>query len=224
MKTATKTPNESENKTANEKEWDLWNRVLPEIKSIIVVGTTGSGKTALCWKVLDTAKSILRDREIYVLKHPNQTIVEKRGFKNMYSIEQIDSINHAVIYIDEPQTLWKLYDHKANTILGTILTLARQRDILLIISTAMTQWVSRVLEGQVDCWIIKDLDFDGAKQGSRVRNIIQQNSLIDPAFFRLNPDQYLFYCRKFMEYSGKHKFNKPEYFTDEYSKPYGNQK
>lgn len=202
-----------------EDDWLLWKRVLPEIKSIVVVGTTGSGKTSFCFKILETAKQLFNnEREIYVFKHPKQKMIEELGFKNIYNIEQLDKLNKAVVYIDEPQTQFKVYSHKENTILATLLTLARHRDIILIISTCMTQWVTRMLEGQVDCYCVKDTDYDSVKQGSRIREIIKQNSLIDPSFFRLDIDEYVFYCRKFPEYSNKHRFLQPEFFNEELSK------
>lgn len=203
-----------------EEDWTLWEKVLPQIKSIVSIGTTGSGKTAHCFKVLDTAKKVMPNREIYVFKHPKPKLVTERGFKNLYSLEQMDKMSNAVVYIDEPQTVWKIYEKEGNETLATLLTLARQRDILLIISTAMSQFVTRMLEGQVDCWVVKDVDYDSVKQGSRAKKIIQQNSLIDASYFKLEPSEYLFYCRKFPEYCGKHEFVKPTYFDDKLSKPY----
>lgn len=199
---------------------ELWKEVLPEVRSIVVTGTAGSGKTALCFALLDVAKSVFKDRKIYVFKHPRKDLIEKRGFDNLYSIEQMDRLNGSVVWIDEPQLIWKIQEHKSNEILARLLSIARQRDILLILSTNMTQWVTRMLEGQVDCWVIKDCDYDSVKQGSRVRKIIQQNTLIDASFFRLEVNEYLFYCRKFENYCGKHDFGKPSYFDDEHSKAF----
>ena len=199
-----------------------WKTVLPNVRSIVVIGTANSGKTAFCFSLLNLARTTFKDRKIFIYKHPNPHLIEKLGFKNLYNIEQLDRLNNVVVWIDEPQLHWKLYEKRGNEILAKILSIARHRDILLILSTNMTQFVTHMLEGQVDCWVIKDVDYDSIKQGSRAKYIIRENCLVDPAFFKLDVDEYLFYCRKFPEYSGKHTFLKPTYFTDKLSKSYGN--
>lgn len=209
------TPTETPTETPNKSEMN-WEEILPQIKSVAVLGVTGSGKTSLSHKILGKVKM-----DIYCYNYPKPHLIKKLGWKNLYSIEDINRLNNVCLWIDEPQNYWKLNEHKANEALAKILALARQRGLLLVISTSVSHFITRMLEGQIDVWCIKDVDYDSVKQGSRARKIIKDYCTLDPDGFRLKPNEYLFYCRKFYDrYRGKFEYTLPAYWNENYSKPY----
>jgi len=212
----TESQNHSEKIYKNDMAW--WDSIIKDIKSVAVVGDTGTGKTAFCYRLLERYRKTKKD--IYVYKHPKPKIIEKLGYKILHSLEEFATLQNAVVWIDEPQLVLRYYSNNGNPALARLLSLARQRNVALILSTSVTQYISRLLEGQIDAWSIKDLDYDTAKQGSRVRKIIKRNALFDPDAFKLKPEEYLFYCRKHYDKQGRYEFSLPKYWSDEYSKPY----
>lgn len=216
-----KTQNKSQTKTQKniyEDDMGFWKKVVKsDIKSIAVIGESSSGKTAISFRILGLYRKHTK-RDIYVLKHPKPYLIEKLAYKNLHNIEDLERIKKSVIYIDEPQLVLPFYNNNGNPRLAKLLSISRHRDNTIILSTSMSQYVTRMLEGQIDMYIVKDIEYSSVKQGSRVRKIIKDNAIIDVESFRLNVDEYLFYSRKFSEFNSKHNFKKPAFFTDEYSK------
>lgn len=217
---------QNETQTQNQKinvfknDMGFWDEMIPSLKSVAVVGETGSGKTALVYRILERFRKKLPERQIYVFKHPKPELILKLGFKQLFSLEELSDMRNCVVWIDEPQLHLTYYANNGNPELAKLLSLARQRDITLILSTSISQYITKTLEGQIDCYCIKDCDYDVVKQGSRIRTIIRQNSLFTPDAFKLKPNEYLFYCRKFYDKQGRYKFELPKFWNDDYSKPY----
>lgn len=220
--TETESQNESQNKSENIKKDDLfyWKEIVKEVKSVAVIGETGSGKTAFCHRILSYFRKYA-NKEIYVLNHPKHMEAQHLGWKILHSLEDMNRLQDVVLYIDEPQHHMRFYENKGNQMLSNLLSLARQKNITLVISTAVSQFITRMLEGQIDAWVIKDCDYDTIKQGGRVRKIIKENCTLDPNGFRLQKNEYLFYCRKFYDrYRGRFTFELPKYWNDNHSNPY----
>jgi hypothetical protein len=191
--------------------------ILKRINTIAIYGEIGSGKTALAYKIIDSLKE---NKVVYFVKHPKPDLLKKLGYKNMYSLEQMERIEGAVIYADEPQLWTSIYDHKTNSTIAKICSLARQKDIKMIISSSDTRVFTKHNEAYFDVWLIKDVGYDMVKNGSLIKKAIKNVSILDPDGFQLKVDEYVFWSRKLFEYNGKYKFSRPNYFSDEYSKPY----
>ncbi|MBU0963219.1 MAG: hypothetical protein KKD48_04925 [Nanoarchaeota archaeon] len=219
-------PNKITNKTTNKSatigkdDMYFWSEVVKEVNSVVVYGAKGTGKTAFSHRVLGYIRKYT-NRPIYCFSYPKPNLIKKIAWKNMRSIEEMNRLRGVALWIDEPQNYWKLYDGRSNEALAKLLSLARQRDIFLVLSTSLSQWVTRMLEGQIDVWVIKDTDPDLIKQGSRAKKIIQDNCTLDIDGFKLEENEYLFYCRKFYDrFNGRYTFELPKYWNDEYSKPF----
>lgn len=222
IETANKSANETANKSATigNDEMYFWSEIVKSVNSVVIFGNKGCGKTALAHKILRYVKND-RKLDIYCFNYPKVDLIKKVGWKNIHSIEDMNRMENVALWIDEPQNYFKLYDGKTNENLAKILTLARQRNIFLIISTSMSQFVTRMLEGQIDVWCIKDCDPDTLKQGGRARKIVQDYCTLDIDGFRMENNEYLFYCRKFYDrFKGRYLFSLPPYWNDEYSKPF----
>lgn len=196
----------------NDQEYDLWLTST----CIAAIGDRGSGKTALCMSLLDR----ITDRPVHIYDHPKPRLIESHGWLNMHRLEELYSIDNAVCYIDEPQLSIPKLDKRANEGLQKLLSIARHRDITLVLSTVDTRWITRALESYVDTWLIKDLEPRLVKQGALAKKVIAKYVVADPDEFALEPWEYLFYNRHFPELDGKHVFKRPEWFTEEWSKPY----
>lgn len=220
----TKTQNKTQKGSQNiyENEMGFWSEVVKEVKSIAVMGDSGTGKTALCHRILGVVRK-QRGMPIYVYNYPRDKIslINKLAWKNMNSLEELKDLRNVCVYIDEPQEVLRMYENNGNPALARLLVLARQRDILLVLSTAVSQFVTRMLESQVDVFCVKDCSVDTVKQGGRVSKIIKRYCEFDPDGFKLKQNEYLFYCRKFNEkFRGKFTFELPKYWNDQYSKPF----
>ena len=189
-----------------------WNKC----KVVSVVGETGSGKTATCYSIMDKIKG----RKKYIVDHPYPQILERSGITNLPELS-MDDIYDCCVWIDEPQLVFPKYQKRNNDHLMMLYSLARQRDITLLLSTSDTRWINKGMEAYVDTWLIKNLDFDLVKQGSVIKKIIAQKyHNIMPKGFRMNQTEAIIYCKAQLE--RPHKINVPllKYWSEKYSKPY----
>ena len=191
-------------------------KYLDEVRTIAVYGDCGSGKTALVYKILKEFK----DKPIYFIKHPKPELIEKLGYKNIRSIENLEKLQDCVVYYDEPQLTTNIYDNKTNSIIAKVCSLARQRNITLIISSSDTRVFTKHNESYFDLWLIKDVDYSMVKNGSKIRKAIKDNSILDPDGFSLEQNEFISESRKLSELNGKHAFELIKEWNDELSKPY----
>lgn len=191
--------------------------VLNQVNTIAIFGDCGSGKTALSYSIIDLFKDKMK---IYFIKHPKPDVIEAMGYHNIYSLEELEYVENALIYADEPQLWTSIYDNKTNSIIAKMCSLARQKNIKLIISSSDTRVFSRHNEAYFDIWLVKDVDYSMVKNGSMIKNAIKAVSILDASGFRLPVNEFVFWSRKLYTYNRRYKFDKPKYFTDKHSKPY----
>jgi hypothetical protein len=190
---------------------------LKKVKTIAIFGDTGSGKTSLAFKIIETLKD---HKQVYFLKHPKPFLLKEMGFRNLVNLEAMQTLQDAVVYLDEPQLFLNIYEKKANKIIAQVCSLARQRNITLIISSSDTRVFTKWNESYFDLWLVKDLDYSMVKQGSKIRKIYKDNSILDPNGLKLNLNEYLSESRPLSEFNGKHKFKLSNIWKEEFSNPY----
>lgn len=187
-----------------------------DCKVIAVVGNTGSGKTAACFNILSSIKT----KDKYIVDHPLPEALEGTGVQNMPAIS-FEEMSDCVIWIDEPQLIYPKYQKRNNDGLMMMCSLARQRDVTLILSTSDTRWINKGMESYVDTWVIKNLDFNLVKNGSIIKNIISRKyNNIMPASFKLSKEEAIVYCPEHLDRPEKVKVSLPSYWSDKLSKPY----
>jgi len=185
-------------------------------KVVSVVGETGSGKTATCYSIMDEMKG----RKKYVVDHPTPEILKPSGLINLPELS-MDEICDCVLWIDEPQLVYPKYQKRNNDHLMMLYSLARQRDITLILSTSDTRWINKGMESYVATWVIKNLDFSLVKQGSVIKNIIAQKyHNIMPKSFRMDKPEAILYCPNQLNRPQKIEIPLPKYWSEKFSKPY----
>ena len=189
---------------------------LSKVKTIAVFGDTGTGKTALVYKILEVKDA----DKVYFLKHPKPELIEKLGFKNLTSLEQLENLQDCVVYWDEPQLSTSIYDRKANGIIAKVCSLARQLGITLILSSSDTRVFTRHNEAYFDLWLIKDVDYVMVKNGSKIKKAIKNNCRFEPEGFRLQDNEFLAESRKLSDFNGKHTFSLAKSWSEDHSTPY----
>ena len=189
---------------------------LAQKKIILVFGDTRSGKTALSFKILE---AINRKKRVYIYNHPFPSAVNLLGFKNIANLTDLGRLSDCAVYLDEPQISFPCEDKRANSYLSKLYTLCGQRSITLILSTSESRWVTKGTEAFVNSWFIKDCEAELLKNGSKIKNIIKQNSTFGLLDFRLNVEEFLFYDRTEMN-GGKFVFELPHFWHEIFSKPY----
>lgn len=183
---------------------------------ICILGHRGSGKSALAAYLMSQVK----DRPCYVFDHATPELVEEQGWKNLYRIEEIYRLQNCVIWADEVQLTIPTLDKRANEGLAKLLSIARHRDITLILSTSDSRWVTRGLESWVDCWVVKDCEASLLKNGSLAKKIIKQFVVVSPEEFRLEKNEFLFYYRERPSLDGLHTAPLPDFWDMRWSKPF----
>lgn len=191
---------------------------LQNLKTIAIYGAIGSGKTALAYSLIDKLKK--HKKAVYFFNHPKPEIIEKLGYENIDSLERLEEIQDCILYLDEPQITLPLYNKKANRIIAQICSLSRQLGITLIISTSDTRVFTKANEAFFDTWVIKDLDYDMVKNGSKIKKIMQKNATFDASGLRLNKNEFLFETRNNSRLNGLHTFEMVDYFNNNHSAPY----
>ncbi len=192
-------------------------KIAHKLKVINITGRTRVGKTNLAFTLLEEIK---KHKPVFIFKHPSPEMIEKRGYKNLYSIGEIENLHDCALFLDEPQLYIKRYEKKTNESLEALMTLCGQRNITLILCGADTRFVTRGLEYHIDSWLILDLCADLVKRGSLISKIIKRNALITTTDWRLPIGKFLFYSREYFKLNGKKEFPKLKWFSEKWSKPY----
>ena len=190
-----------------------------ELKVVFISADTGEGKTAVSYHLLEQFKEF---RDIYVFKHPKPKLITKLGYKNMYSIDEIENLNNIVLWVDEPQIVWPKYDKRGSIVFNKLLSLSRQKDILLIISTSDTRYITASEEFYVNTYIIKRIDYQMIKRGSKIKRIIEEMATLTPEGYadNIKKNEFVFWNGNLKELTDKFTFRLPKWWDDSYSKPF----
>jgi len=191
---------------------------LNKVRAIAIYGDCGSGKTALAYKCIEAMKPL--NRQVYLVQHPKVELIEEFGWQNLSNIEEMEYLQDCIIYIDEPQLKISIYDKRANEVIAKMCSLARQRNIILIISSSDTRCFTKHNESFFDLWLVKDLDYEMVKQRSKIKKIVQANTFLDARGFRLKVNQFLSYSRALRKFNGLHTFDLSKNWTEKHSKPF----
>ena len=204
--------NETANKSAD--ETSFFSEIFKKSRAVGILGSRNSGKTAMCFYI-----SQFTDLNVHIFNYPKRELLPS-NWKIVYDFEELIKITDSFIIIDEPQLYIPIYEKTANIKFMKLLSLMRQKDNILVTATSDSRFYTRGLESYIDTWILKDIDFETLKQGSKASKIIKKNSLISPEAFKLDVNEYVLEDRNFKEYCGRHTFNLPAFWKEEMSKAF----
>ena len=194
-----------------------WRKLKEELKTVFITADLGEGKTALSYHILENIKKYM---PIWVFRHPKPKLIEKIGFKNMYDIDEIDNMNRFCLWLDEPQIVFPKYEKRGSIVLQKLLSLVRQKDMILIMSTSDTRYITSAEEFYISTYLIKRIDFPMIKRGSKIKQIVNDMKTITPEGYvnSIAKNEFIFYNKKLKELRGKYTFKLPGFFNEEYSK------
>ena len=190
---------------------------LKDFRTIAIYGNTGTGKTALAYKIIEQFKG---KKKVFFMKHPKPNLIKKLGYANLLNLEQIENLRNCVVFLDEPQLYLNIYSRRSNFIIAKICSLCRQLGIILILSSSDTRIFSKHNEAYFDLWLIKDLDYDMVKNGSKIKKAIKDASILEPSGLKLENTEFILENRRFIEMNGKYAFKLPEVWNETLSKPF----
>lgn len=191
-----------------------WNN----FKHIAIVGLPRTGKTSLIYYILEK----IGNKNIYFFKHPIPQLIIRLGFKNIKKLGHIERLKDCVLVIDEAHLSIPIAAKKANQVMISLMSLSSQRNIKLIIATSDTRYFTRSIESYIDAYVIKNIDYNNVKNGSRIKRIIEENCYISPDGFSLEPHEFIFDTNvfEFKHLNRRHTFKEPRIFNDKLSRPY----
>lgn len=198
-------------------EFNKFEQLIPVMRTTFVTADLDEGKTCFCYYLLSKIPG-----PVFVYKHPRPELIEKLKYHNMRTIDDLERMNNITLWIDEPQIVFPKYEKRGSAVLNNILSLARQKDIRLILSTSDTRYITAAEEFYISTYIIKRIDYAAIKRGSKVKEIINsQKRLTAEGYCKgIEIDEYLLYTKKREDLTGKYSFRKPDFFDENYSKPF----
>lgn len=201
----------------NNKKQEVIKQIVQDIRIAYICGNSGSGKSALSYKLLGYFK-----KEVYIYLPPKPDLVQALGYKVLWDIGKLNRITNSVIYIDEPQLYFNRGDNKQNDFFLRLCSIARHNDLTLIFSTSDTRWVNKGLESYITHWFIKNIDLNLIKNGSAIKKIVRNTLMLCQDDLNLEKNEYILYNKIKPEYNGITTFNKPLFYNEDFSKCYKN--
>ena len=190
---------------------------LSKASSIYILGSTGTGKSALAYGL---CKKLQKYKRIYYHHFPKTSLLQKEGWHNLENLNDVGRLTDSVLVVDEAALKLRRDEKRNNDLLQKLLVLARQNNITLIIISQLSQVVNKALESLIDCFIVMDIDYNNLKNGSRTKIMIRNYCTFSPEAFKLKVGEFLYFSRNYSVFDNFVKFPKPEGFTEEWSFAY----
>lgn len=157
-------------------------------KAIAVIGETGSGKTNLGFFLTKLCKH----KNKYVLGYPKNI----EGFIQLNSVDDLSKISEGVLLIDEFSRYFPTWDKKSNEKLLDLLSFAEHNNIKLILTTQISQFITKQCEAFIPCWAIKQINIRRLKNGSTPSYALKyaiKHPNISNEFMKIAVNQFVWY-------------------------------
>ena len=127
-------------------------------RAIAIIGVADSGKTNLAFYF---AKMNKQEKK-YLLGYPKKM----DGFISLNSTEDLSKITEGLLIIDEFSRYFPVWERKSNASLLNLLRFAEHNQIKLILTTTLSQFITKQCEALIPCWAIKQINIRRLKNGS----------------------------------------------------------
>lgn len=157
-------------------------------KACAVIGGTDSGKTNLAYYLA----SMCKHKDKYVLGYPT----ELTGFKHLSSIDDIALITDCVLFIDEFSRYFPVLDRRSNEKLLQLLQFAEHNSIKLILTTQLSQFITKQCEAMIPQWAIKQINLRRLKNGSTPSYILKhiiKDRRVTSDFVKVKVEEFIWY-------------------------------
>jgi hypothetical protein len=138
---------------------------LDKVNVIAILGNIDEGKSNLSFWYMNSYKG---KRQKCLYGYPQKI----QGYKSIYTFQDLMKVNNSVIFIDEFSKYFRLYDKNTSQQLIDFLVLMAHKKNTLILTTQLSQMLTRQVESFIDCWAFKRIDLNSLKWGSKARRII----------------------------------------------------
>ena len=179
---------EKESFNENVTDEDFKGEWVDNNQAIAVIGMPNSGKTNLAFYLAQ--KSSHKNK--YLLGYPKK----KRGYISIGSIEELPKIREGVLIIDEFSKYFPVWDKRSNQALLELLQFAEHNHIKLILTTQLSQFITKQCEAMIPCWAIKQVNVRRLKNGSTPRYALRygvKNPNISNDFIKIAINQFAWY-------------------------------
>jgi hypothetical protein len=161
-KTATETPPETTKISAQEKI------NLDKQTFVLIIGDRNSAKSNL---MFFHANNYEGKKPKYLMGYPKKM----EGFREVTSMQDLANLTDAVVFIDEIDKFFNVYDRRSNMELMEFLRIAAHTNLTIVGSSALPTFITKGMESMVDVWNITRLrDLASLKNGSKPKRVIQQ--------------------------------------------------
>lgn len=141
---------------------------LDKVNVIAILGNIDEGKSNLSFWYMNSYKG---KRQKCLYGYPKKI----KGYKNIDTFPDLMKIENSIVFIDEFSKYFQIYDKNTNQQLIDFLVLMAHKNNTLILTTQLSQMLTRQVEAFIDCWAFKRLDLNSLKWGSKAKRVI--NSL-----------------------------------------------
>lgn len=131
---------------------------LQNNKAIAIIGNANTGKTNLAFYFA----SLCSHKNKYLLGYPKKM----DGFVSLNSTEDLSKIIDALLIIDEFSKYFPVWNKRSNESLLELLQFAEHNKIKLILTTVLSQFITKQCEALIPCWGIKQINIRRLKNGS----------------------------------------------------------
>lgn len=164
-------------------------------KAISIIGETDSGKTNLGFYI-----GSLRKGKKYILGYPKDVA----GWIKLSSTEDFSKIiateeEPATLLIDEFSKYFPVWDKRSNERLLEVLQFAEHNKIKLILTTQLSQFITKQCEAMIPCWAIKQINIRKLKNGSTPSYVLKyaiKHPNISKEFVKVGVEEFVWYNEK----------------------------
>jgi hypothetical protein len=140
---------------------------LDKCRVVAVVGDVNSGKTNLAVHLL---RSYSGKKNIYVLGYPKKL----DNYIHLTNKNQLGEVEDGIIFIDELQRFFRLYDKNTSREFIEIVSLFAHKNNCLVFTTQLSQNLTKAMEAFVDGFCITRIkDLSTLKFGSRIKRVVE---------------------------------------------------
>src|SRR3990167_2615364 len=161
-----------------------WKDILTLCSVIGIAGAPRTGKTSMGFFIAEHS-----DKPIYLFRYPKPELVP---YNNIYKWGEMTRLKDSFIWIDEPHMFIDISDKRQLMSLLRFFSVMAQKDNTLVLSTSDTRWYQAAVESYITAWVVKGIDVEGIKRGSKIRKIALRNSPMDAEELDIRQDEYVF--------------------------------
>jgi hypothetical protein len=135
---------------------------------VLILGDRNSAKSNL---MFFHARGYKGKRPMYLMGYPKKV----QGFKEVTSMQDLANLRESIVFIDEIDRFFNVYDRRSNQELMEFLRIAAHTKLTIIGTSAMPTFITKGMESMVDVWnLTKIRDLASLKNGSKPKRVVQQ--------------------------------------------------